>query len=246
MNRRHAIRLLMATQAVTLALLLALAHHYRLPQKAWRSWVVENRIPGVTPAHKFNRNYQSSRELFRAYRTTDHPILFFGDSHIRLASWHELLGRNDLANRGIDGDTLDGVTARLADEANSKPTAIVILAGSNDLRNGASMESMKQSMTAMLNEAGRLWPHPTPLVITSIPPVASWHVDHQQFNAQTREFNSWLKTELSVRPATRFLDLHSALADASGNLAPSMTSDGVHLSSNAYLAYRRQLEQLLP
>jgi lysophospholipase L1-like esterase len=108
------------------------------------------------------------------------------------------------------------------------------------------MESMKQSMTAMLNEAGRLWPHPTPLVITSIPPVASWHVDHQQFNAQTREFNSWLKTELSVRPATRFLDLHSALADASGNLAPSMTSDGVHLSSNAYLAYRRQLEQLLP
>lgn len=238
-------RLLIASNLVTLALLGALAHHYRVPQKLWRAWGVENRIPLVTPAHELNRNYQASRQLFDTYRKIPKPILLFGDSHIRLASWTELLGRDDTANRGIDGDTLEGIRHRLADEAGTAPAAVVILGGTNDLIRGTKIDEMKQSMTALLDEARRIWPD-TPLLVTSVPPVAAWHTDCHRINDQASAFNRWLQSQLAEHSNSRFLDLNATLRDASGHLDPSMTSDGVHFSAKAYNALRHQIEAALP
>jgi len=238
-------RLLLLSQALTLILLGAVVWYYRIPQKAWQAWVIEKRIPGSTPPHQLNRNYQSSRTLFESYQDTSNPILFFGDSHVRLVSWRELIGRNDLANRGIDGDTLDGIRERLADEAGTQPTALIFFGGTNDLLCGTDLQSMQHSMESLLAEARRLWPEP-PFIITSIPPVAAWHVNHHRINAQARDFNAWLKSNISSHPSTHLLDLPADLADDSGNLARAMTSDGVHLSAQAYQAFRHRLNAVLP
>jgi lysophospholipase L1-like esterase len=230
---------------LTWVLFAVVCYRYRLPQKVWRVAGVEQRIPGLKPRHELNRNYQPSRELFRAYQSTVSPILIFGDSHVRLVSWNELLGRADVANRGLDGDTIDGVAARLGDEREAGPVMVLILVGTNNLLQGAGAESMKEAAQRLLNEAVRLWPG-VPLVVGSVPPVANWHVESSRVNQQGRIYNSWLRAHLDTMPDAHLLDVNGLVATERGELAPEMTTDGVHLSAQAYRLIRGELEKRLP
>ncbi len=47
-----------------------------------------------------------------------------------------------VANRGISGDTTRGVLVRIADVVSPDPRAVVILAGTNDLEEGAHPETV--------------------------------------------------------------------------------------------------------
>lgn len=245
MTVRTTISLLLLSQTITLLALGYLAFHYQLPQKAWQRFAHEKRIPYLVPSHELNRNYQASRALFETYQPIPNPIFFFGDSHVRLVSWGELLDRSDIANRGIDGDTIAGVRARLMDETAAHPAAVVLLAGTNDLLRDTPIETMKEEMATLLSDINAHWPQ-TPIFVLSVPPVASWKIDHQQINQRAHDFNNWLKSHLASNASLHYLDIHTKLLDPSGNLARAMTSDGVHLSAQGYRSARELLTQSLP
>jgi lysophospholipase L1-like esterase len=45
--------------------------------------------------------------------------------------------------------------------------------------------------------------------------------------------------------ALPYLDLHTELSDAQGQLLPTCTEDGLHLNGQGYLVWKKQLDKIL-
>ena len=238
-------RLLVASSVIAWGGLVLVLCHYRIPQKAWRRVMVEQRVVGWCPDYELNRNYQSSRELFRLYHREPDDILILGDSQVRLVSWGEFLGRGDVIGRGIDGDTVAGVRARLTDDNDSTPTAVVLIIGTNDVLRGSSIAALRNDFGQLINEAQVIWPQ-AKLLVVSVPPMASWVERQAQRNQGVEQINAWLREATENRTQAEFVDLAGTISDQAGALRQEMTMDGIHLSAAAFERLRVLLNERLP
>ena len=207
--------------------------------------VVEKRVVGWSPDYELNRNYQSSRELFRLYHREPDDILILGDSQVRFVSWGELLGRGDVIGRGIDGDTVAGVRARLADDKDATPRAVILIVGTNDVLRGVSVAELRKDFDLLINEARVAWPQ-AKLLVVSVPPVASWVERQVQRNHTVKQINAWLREATESATQAEFVDLAGKISDQAGALRQEMTMDGIHLSAAAYERLRVLLNERLP
>ena len=66
--------------------------------------------------------------------------LFLGDSLTEYGNWRELFPGLDIKNRGIAGDTTDGVLHRLDGITALSPDKIFLMIGINDLLMGRSVK----------------------------------------------------------------------------------------------------------
>ncbi len=237
--------LLVASSGLAWVLLALVLCHYRIPQKVWQRVVVEKRVVGWSPDYELNRNYQSSRELFRLYHREPDDILILGDSQVRFVSWGELLGRGDVIGRGIDGDTVAGVRARLADDKDSTPRAVILIVGTNDVLRGVSVAELRKDFDLLINEARVAWPQ-AKLLVVSVPPVASWVERQAQRNQTVKQINAWLREATESATQAEFVDLAGKISDQAGALRQEMTMDGIHLSAAAYERLRVLLNERLP
>ena len=116
-------------------------------------------LPGVGPI----RRYDWFRDLWRNKRsnwakqvTQDQgAVVFFGDSITQ--EWGPRMGDAFLgmkvANRGISGDTTRGMLLRLSEDVLSlRPSAIVMLMGTNDLEEGAAPATVAANLRTIVAE----------------------------------------------------------------------------------------------
>jgi len=83
-----------------------------------------------------NSYYKDKVSQFKILsKQSDKQIVMLGDSLTDRARWNELLSRDDIANRGIDGDTTYGILQRL-DFLTNNTKQVFIMIGTNDLLNG--------------------------------------------------------------------------------------------------------------
>src|SRR4051812_36089312 len=81
-----------------------------------------------------------------------HPgVVIVGDSLTERGEWGELLDR-PVANRGIAGDTVADVRARLGDISALEPRLVLVAVGINDLLAGASPEELAARHAGLLGE----------------------------------------------------------------------------------------------
>ena len=160
-------------------------------------------------------------------------IAAIGDSHVERAPWHMILGRADVANLGIGGDTTSGVLRRAGSVGASGAERVFILVGINDILAGRSPEAVVQGIAAIVQAVG-----PGKAVVVSLLPVTGRYARHQQavdvVNARSREF---------CPAPCRFLDVSGALGE--GGLDPANTRDGLHLNARGYLALARAISPLI-
>jgi lysophospholipase L1-like esterase len=137
-------------------------------------------------------------------------------------------------NRGVNGERSDEIRARFErDVIQNSPTAVVIIAGVNDIYQGQSVEHVTgelHAMYAQARQAGIL------VVAGSIIPFNTATPDQ---NARIRQVNDWIHGQ----PDVVFVDTRSAVA-ASGN--PDLlfeSPDGLHPSP---AGYRRMAEAIGP
>lgn len=161
-----------------------------------------------------------------------------GDS---LSLWlpSELLPRDRFwLNQGISGDTTAGILDRLHFFADTRPTTIHVMAGINDLKNGASdieVVGNIKDITARLRQQ-----HPqAKIVVHSILPTR-WP---QLSGDRIRNVNRYLAYTVQQQGA-EFLDLHSTFADDQGSLRTELTSDGLHLNPQGYRLWQQVLTQI--
>lgn len=172
-------------------------------------------------------------------------VVMVGDSLTERAEWWELLDR-PVANRGIAGDTVARVRARLDDVVALDPGVVFLLIGVNDLLAGATPEALATGHAALVAELRRRLPRAR-IVVESLLPIRDTRVarDAALTSATVRRANELLQ-QGAARAGAEWFDVHAGLADATGELDARYTIDGLHLSPAGYRAWADLLRDHLP
>jgi len=160
-------------------------------------------------------------------------VLFLGDSITAQGSWDAWLPDEQTANQGVNGDTTDGVLARLDAVIAQQPEVIVLLIGTNDFGNHrASVEHVVRGVESVLVTLRRELPGVRLLLVSILPRQAEYAAKIEEANRHLRQFVATCHAQ--------YLDAWPALADGD-HLADRFTDDGLHLTDAGYQAYLGEL-----
>jgi lysophospholipase L1-like esterase len=182
-------------------------------------------------------HYRAENAMLPLPVTGQKRVIFYGDSIT--AAWGRSTGTffpaKPYVNRGIGGQTTPQMLVRFQqDVVRLQPSAVVILAGTNDIagNTGPSTAQMIEdnfaSMAAVARQNG------IKVILASILPVYAypWKPTIQPVPI-VRTINQWLKG-YCAREQFTYLDYYTALADEKGAMKPGLSSDGVHPTAQGY------------
>jgi lysophospholipase L1-like esterase len=141
-------------------------------------------------------------------------------------------------NQGISGDTSEGVLKRLSAFATTRPDVIYVMIGINDLRKGATDQSIVVNSSRIIRNLRQTHPK-SQIIVQSILPVRSQKIP----NSRIRHINAQLAI-ITKKQRVNFLNIHNWFTDIDGNLRPELTTDGLHLSPAGYQVWQFALEQI--
>ena len=168
----------------------------------------------------------------------NHLSILVGDS---LSMWfpREKLPAGKLwLNQGISGDTSSGVLKRLGAFSATRPDVIYIMAGINDLRKGATDETILRNYRRIVRRLRQAHPQ-AQIIVQSILPTRLPKIS----NSRIRHINIQL-TVIAKQEGANYLNIYSWFTDMEGNLRPELTTDGLHLSQEGYDVWRTALQQI--
>ncbi len=187
-----------------------------------------------------NIYYQHRSSLFDVLPKTGDKIIFLGDSLTDSCEWQEILNNPQVLNRGIIGDTTEGVLQRLNPLVGSQPQQIFIMVGINDLSRGKPISEILGNYQQILGTIRDKSPQ-TKVYVKSVLPINSSLFKNAPSNQMIRTFNAKLQ-RLSENFSYFYIDLHSQFVDESQQLDERYTLDGLHLNGNAYLIWKEAIE----
>lgn len=209
-------------------------------------YVLINRMGGWTYALYRMRNdvaglYHHRTQLFAQLPVRQGAVIFIGDSQTEQCEWQELLYPNSavILNRGIVGDYVTGVLARLDEIVRHKPAKIFLLIGINDLIFGKTPEEIIPAYRELVATIRKRTPD-SELFLQSVLPVNNSIKKIGVENETIRQFNAQI-TQIAKEYAVPYIDLYSELTDADGNLSGQFTEDGIHLNGAGYLMWKKQI-----
>jgi lysophospholipase L1-like esterase len=166
-------------------------------------------------------------------RDTGGGVLFLGDSITAGGDWGQWLPDERTINLGVDGDTTDGVLARLDEVVQAAPEVIVLLIGTNDFgHHRASAEHVVRNIESVLVALRRALPGVRLLLVSILPRQAEYTQKIEQANRHLRQFVATCHAQ--------YLDVWPTLADGD-HLDERFTDDGLHLDEDGYRAYVAEL-----
>jgi len=197
--------------------------------------------------NKFSTYYNQRLTLFEKLPDTKGEIIFLGNSITDGCEWSELLGNSKVKNRGISGDTTEGVLFRLNEVTRSKPARVFLLIGINDLSRGVSKDTVFANISKIATRIRKDSPK-TKVYIQSILPVNDsfgLFKGHTNKTDEVIEVNAHLK-EWCARENVGFIDLYSCFKSSdSEKMNPKFTNDGLHLLGDGYLLWAEIIKPYL-
>ena len=163
-------------------------------------------------------------------------LIFIGDSLTQFHDWSSFGAHH---NAGIAGDTTDGLLYRLHYTLDKKPTTVVLMIGINDLLQGQYLEIIQQNYQNILKHFQAI----ENVYLLSILPIEIMK-QTTQINKDIIALNHFLKKEASDR-GYLFVDLYSNMVDENSGIKDELSSDGVHLTSEAYKIWEKVLKNHL-
>ena len=135
-------------------------------------------------------------------------------------------------NQGISGDTTQGVLNRLGAFADTRPDVIHVMAGVNDLKNGASDAQVLANLERIMQQLRQQHPDAR-IVVHSILPTRLASIPSDRIRALNERIE---RSALQQRVV--YLDLHPSFIDEVGQLRYELTTDGLHLSRLGYQVWQ--------
>lgn len=179
-------------------------------------------------------DYQWQEQLFEEEPIQNGAVVFVGDSITALGLWQHVWQRKirePILNRGLNGDTMDGVVARIDEVLRHHPRKIFIMIGINDLRTQHYRpDDLAGKYEVLLHKINEKSPE-AQVYLQSLLPV--WG----EMNKAVTELNRQL-SELADGRNVHYIDIHSLMTDSEGQLRKEWTFDGVHLRAIGYQAWR--------
>ena len=173
-------------------------------------------------------------------------VVIIGASSVDWAEWHELLGR-PIANRGVSGDRVADVMARLDSALAGGPRLVVLSIGLNDLLQGRSPAEVASDQARLVTAVRGRRPAAR-VVVVSVQPVneALLAANGERLSQATIDETNRLLAGGVAAAGAEWLDVGPHLARADGQLDERFTVDGVHLTGSGYRAWAEALGPHLP
>lgn len=186
--------------------------------------------------------YQHRVQHFERLDEQPGSIVFLGDSQVAQAEWHELFGdQPTVLNRGIAGESTQGVLARLPEILRHKPLKIFLLVGANDLIFGQKPADIALVYRTVVQKIRTDSPD-TELYLQSVLPINNEQRNTGTSNAEIDALNAQI-AQIARDFALPFIDLGTPLKDADGHLAVKFSQDGLHLNGVGYAVWKKSIEQ---
>lgn len=188
---------------------------------------------------KYGELYYQRASLFEALGVDSTNIVFLGNSLTHGCEWRELLDRPNVVNRGINGDTAEGIRERLASVTDGKPAKIFLLCGANDVSHDLSADSIATAIEDLVVRIQTASPN-TKIYLQSLLPINNSFGRYRKMagKEQTiRDINALLEP-MAARRGITWINLHPHFCDEDGNLRTDLTNDGLHLLGPGYRIWR--------
>ncbi|MDN6626244.1 MAG: GDSL-type esterase/lipase family protein [Pisciglobus halotolerans] len=196
---------------------------------------VKNYLGFPTADQQSDFDYIERTTLFKEekkeQKIPDDATVFLGDSLTFRTEWSELFPDETILNRGIEGDTTQGVYDRLDDVIDEKPAKIFLLIGINDLLQGEDQKTVVKNYQRILDKLKSSLPD-TKVYVQSLFPINSdQHTDFTN-NQDVNDLNKQIKA-IAKDKGYDYIDIHSKLMK-DNQLNENYTEDGLHLNGQGY------------
>lgn len=196
---------------------------------------------------KHSTFYYQRATLFEVLPTSKSDIIFLGNSITNGGEWAELLRNPHAKNRGISGDTTQGVLDRLSTITKGKPSKIFLLIGTNDLSRGKSVDEVARNVEKIVERVKRE-SLATKLYVQSVFPVNpkfNKFLGHMNRQKDIAALNAKIKA-VAARHGVTYIDVYKSLVTPSTDVMnPEYTNDGLHLLGKGYLKWVEVLKPYL-
>jgi lysophospholipase L1-like esterase len=187
-----------------------------------------------------NKTYHLQRGLHALSRTKKADVVMLGNSITFGANWSELLGRQNVVNRGIGGDNTYGFLSRLDDVIALQPKLCFVMGGINDIFADIPLDSIYANYRKII---ARLRANGIIAVIQSTLHVSPKWKRAAEKNPVVTQLNLRLLAFAREQEIV-FMDVDERLSE-NECLKDEYTSDGVHLTAPAYGQWVLLVEDVL-
>lgn len=207
-----------------------------------KSEVVSRKISIDLNPERFSDHYIDRVTTFKNFNNNNGKIIFLGDSLIEICEWSELFNNPLIRNRGISGDTTDGVLNRLEEVTRAKPSKIFMMVGINDIGKCRPTQSIIDDYEKVLNKIKGDSPN-TKIYVHSVLPI-----NKEKFKTHTKveeilDLNSNLN-KLCDKLQVKYINLYPLFAVSDNKLNPQYTTAGLHLNGDGYLVWKEAIKDL--
>jgi lysophospholipase L1-like esterase len=206
-------------------------------------------LQAQTPAYDTGfrpNNYALKVGQFKSYPHSAKDIVFLGNSITANVEWRELLGMENIKNRGISGDISFGILERLDEVIDGKPAKVFILIGINDVSRNIPDEIIVANYRKIISRIQQGSPQ-TKIYFHTLLPVNNEFTqfkNHYNKDEHIAFLNSSLKT-IAAETKITLIDLHPNFLDANGKLDKKYTIDGLHINAEGYKVWAKLLSPIL-
>lgn len=165
--------------------------------------------------------------------------VFFGDSLTEFYDTTSAFPSFTNYNRGISGDTTDGMLERLDGNVLAiEPSRIVFLGGANDLNHGLTPDEIVANIREILTRIRTALPD-CEVFVQSLYPVNPYTQPTYLNSVADRKNSDILKINEALIPLCEelgctYVNVHDSLTDEDGNLNEKLTKDGLHVTEDGY------------
>jgi lysophospholipase L1-like esterase len=175
---------------------------------------------------------------FEAFPLVPDDVVFLGDSITEGAPWEELFPYLRVRNRGIGGDTSEGVLERLEQVTRAQPVKVFLLIGTNDLFRGVSEEQLVANIAQILDRLKQEAPDTEVYLQSVLPRAPTYREEIEALNARL--------SEVALEHGAAWVDLYPAFLDpATGGIRAELSNDELHLLGPGYSLWKEQIETLV-
>lgn len=193
-----------------------------------------------------DRAYLARKSVFEILGkadSTQNKIVMLGDSITNFCEWSEFFPNSNILNRGIAGDTPNGIRKRLDAVAKLKPDVIFLMIGINCFSLCFNLNEAIETYGNMLKEIRYKLPN-VKLYLQSVLPVRNGANIHIPNNDNIVALNKYID-EIAPDYEAEFINIYDYFCDNTGQMKEILAVDGIHLNGEGYKLWANEIRKYI-